>query len=365
MFIYKKKGKIIIDKLVSTGTLNRDEIMELLLDDSKETTSYLTEKALETRKKHFSNKIYIRGLIEFTSYCKNDCLYCGLRCSNSEAQRYRLDNEEILLCCERGYELGFRTFVLQGGEDPYWNDERLTTLVREIKEKYPDCALTLSVGERDKESYKALYNAGADRFLLRHETATAEHYKLLHPSNMSFDNRMNCLKALKEIGFQTGCGFMIGSPGQTLDNIVSDLLFIKDFKPEMVGIGPFIPAKNTPFEGGSSGSVDMTLKLISIIRLLLPNALIPATTALGTVNKDGRQLGILAGANVIMPNLSPSQVRDKYSIYDNKVSIGLEGAEGIEALKKSFADTGFEIVTDKGDHPSYIKNRSERIRENV
>ena len=342
--------KEIINKLADDHLLSRKEFKALLSDNNTDTLEYLKEKASSVRQQIYGKDVYIRGLIEFTNYCKNDCFYCGIRKSNKNAQRYRLTEGQILECCSKGYELGFRTFVLQGGEDPYWNDERLCHVVNTIRKNYPDCAITLSVGERTKESYQKLFDAGADRYLLRHETANTDHYRNLHPKELTLRHRIDCLKGLKEIGFQTGCGFMVGSPGQTLEHIIDDLLFIFAFKPHMVGIGPFLPASGTPFSSELPGSSELTIKLLSIVRLMIPEVLLPATTALGTAKEDGRQSGILAGANVIMPNLSPKEVRSKYLLYDNKIATGDEAAESVKHLTQSMEEIGYQIVTARGDY---------------
>ena len=346
--------KSIIDKLVLNRDLSDEEFEQLILCEDKESIEYLAAKAREVREKNYGKEVYLRGLIEFTNYCKNDCLYCGIRRSNKNAERYRLTGEQILNCCEIGYKLGFRTFVLQGGEDAYFSDDVLVPLIKEIKEKYPDCALTLSVGEREKDSYQKLFDAGADRYLLRHETADKEHYESLHPAELSFDHRMKCLWDLKEIGFQVGCGMMIGSPNQTVKHLIKDLRFLQDFKPEMVGIGPFIPHHDTPFADRETGSVDITLKLLSIIRIMLPEVLLPATTALGTADGLGREKGILAGANVVMPNLSPTDVRGKYLLYDNKICTGDEAAECIRCMTLRVQKVGYEVVKKRGDHIRFI-----------
>lgn len=340
----------IVDRLQSEQNLSEQEFLSILNSEACEATEYLRFCAENVRKQNFGNSVYIRGLIEFTNYCKNDCLYCGIRRNNLKAERYRLTKEQILSCCENGYNLGFRTFVLQGGEDAYFTDEILCDIIENIKSRYPDCAVTLSIGERSKESYKRLFNAGAVRYLLRHETANAEHYAKLHSNELSLLSRMNCLKELKETGFQTGCGFMVGSPFQTDKNIVEDLMFIKKFNPQMVGIGPFIPHKDTPFKAYTAGTLEQTLRLLSIIRLILPKVLLPSTTALATINKKGRQLGILAGANVVMPNLSPFDVRDKYFLYNNKASFGAEAAESLDKLKTEMKEIGYNIVVDRGDY---------------
>jgi biotin synthase len=339
----------IAEKLISTGSLSTTEYEFLIDNRNTEIAEFLKNEAVKKRKEVYSNTVFIRGLIEISNICKNDCLYCGIRASNKSCDRYRLTKEEILSCCDEGYELGFRTFVMQGGEDLHFTDETLVDIVKEIKSRYPDCAVTLSLGERSRESYQKLYDAGADRYLLRHETADEEHYSKLHPSKMSFKTRMECLKNLKEIGFQTGCGFMVGSPYQTTENLAKDLKFIEEFSPEMCGIGPFIPHVATEFRDFSSGDVELTCYLLSIIRLIKPTILLPATTALGTAEQGGREKGILCGANVIMPNLSPHSVRKKYELYNNKLISGNESAQEIENLKNSMKNIGYEIVTDRGD----------------
>jgi len=295
---------------------------EILVTEDQAMLEELYSEARKLQHKYYGNKIFARGLIEFTNYCKNDCYYCGIRRSNRAACRYRLTKEQILSCCDSGYQIGFRTFVLQGGEDGYFTDDRLTDLVYSIKSKYPDCAITLSVGEKSREAYQRYYDAGADRYLLRHETANTEHYRMLHPQEMSCENRKRCLWDLKEIGYQIGAGIMVGSPGQTIDHIIEDMEFMKELQPDMVGIGPFLSHHATPFANEASGTVDMTVRLLALTRLLLPEVLLPATTALGTLDPTGREKGILAGANVVMPNLSPENVRENYLLYDNKLRYG-------------------------------------------
>lgn len=341
-----------IQKLTNHKPLTHDEFVALLEGNSPQLRKALSEKADLIRRRYFGNRIYIRGLIEFSNYCKNDCFYCGIRHSNHHSNRYRLTKEEILSCCEQGYYLGFRTFVLQSGEDPYFTDKRMTDIVSSIRKTYPDCAITLSLGERSKKSFENLFKSGADRYLLRHETADEKHYRLLHPDSMSFQNRMQCLKNLKNIGYQTGCGFMVGSPYQTLQTLARDLLFIQEFRPHMVGIGPFISHIDTPFSEKKNGTLEDTLLLISILRLMQPNLLLPATTALGTIAPNGRELGILAGANVVMPNLSPVTVRKDYSLYDNKICTGDESAQCIQCMKRRMKNINFEISIDRGDSPT-------------
>ena len=341
------------DKLEAENNLTDKELEAVLLCDLPEFDEYLAAKARAIREKFYGKAVYMRGLIEFTNICKNNCYYCGIRRDNANAERYRLREEQILSCCDIGYELGFRTFVLQGGEDPYYTDELVVSIVSAIKEKYPDCAVTLSIGEREKESYQKFFYAGADRYLLRHETADREHYEMLHPSELSFDHRMKCLRDLKDIGYQVGCGMMVGSPYQTTEHLIKDLRFLKEFKPEMVGIGPFIPHHDTQFADCKAGTVEMTIRLLSIIRLLLPDVLLPATTALGTIDPRGREKGILAGANVVMPNLSPSDVRGKYLLYDNKICTGDEAAECIRCMAMRISSVGYETVVSRGDHASF------------
>lgn len=346
--------RLLIDRLEEERILTEEEFITLLTEITEDDQNYLRSKARNTAARVFGNKIYTRGLIEFTNYCKNDCYYCGIRCSNKEASRYRLTEEQIMDCCKTGYELGFRTFVLQGGEDTHYTDAVLLNLVRKIKSKYLDCALTLSVGERSLDCYRSLYQAGADRYLLRHETANAEHYGMLHPKKLSASSRQECLKQLKEIGYQVGAGFMVGSPGQKTEHIVEDLFFLKELAPHMIGIGPFLPHHQTPFAQQSSGTLEQTLILISILRLMFPNCLLPATTALGTIHPQGREEGILSGANVVMPNLSPTTVRKKYELYDNKICTGDEAAECRYCLEKRMEKIGYRLVVDRGDYPGMI-----------
>ena len=339
----------IIDKLTQNHSLTETEYLLLITDRTPDAAEYLSKLAQAAKQRIYGNTIFIRGLIEISSYCKNDCLYCGIRRSNLSCRRYRLSADTILECCAEGYALGFRTFVLQGGEDITFSDDMLCPLISEIKRRYPDCAVTLSLGERSFDSCLRLYNAGADRYLLRHETADKDHYHLLHPKEMSFSNRMQCLRNLKAIGYQTGCGFMVGSPFQTFEMLAKDLKFIETFAPEMCGIGPFLPHHETPFANHQGGSAELTCYLLSIIRLIHPSILLPATTALATKSEHGRLNGILAGANVIMPNLSPQSVRADYALYDGKQYTGSESAQEIAALKTQIRSVGCEIVTDRGD----------------
>ena len=343
------------DKLETEGNLTDDELKAVLLFDAPDFDEYLAGKARAVREKHYGKEVYLRGLIEFTNYCKNNCYYCGIRRGNANAERYRLSEDLILSCCDMGYELGFRTFVLQGGEDPYYTDELVVSIVSAIKERHPDCAVTLSIGEREKESYQKFFDAGAERYLLRHETADKAHYGMLHPDELSFDHRMQCLKNLKEIGYQVGTGMMVGSPYQTTEHLVKDLRFLKDFGPEMVGMGPFIPHHDTCFADSPAGTVEMTVRLLAVIRLLLPDVLLPATTALGTIDPIGREKGLLAGANVIMPNLSPADVRSKYLLYDNKKVTGDEAAEAVRDMARRISSVGYEAVVARGDHANFRK----------
>ena len=337
------------EKLSEGRHLTKEQWRILLEGRSKERRKELARRASDLRDRIYGKRIFIRGLIEFTNYCKNDCYYCGIRRSNRNASRYRLTREQILDCCRAGYELGFRTFVLQGGEDPYFNDERMAEIIRAIRKEFPRCAITLSIGEKEKESYALFKEAGADRYLLRHETADEDHYRKLHPPELSLSHRIRCLETLKELGYQTGAGIMVGSPGQTTQTLIEDMEFLEKLQPEMVGIGPFIPHHDTPFKGEPQGGLELTLYLLSLIRLLLPRVLLPATTALGTIDPVGREMGVLAGANVVMPNLSPENVREKYLLYDNKIHTGKEAAECLDALRESMKAIGYDVVVDRGD----------------
>ena len=339
----------IINKMAEGEIPTHREFTDLINQRTPETAAALAEKAVAKRLMIYGNTVYIRGLIEVSNICKNDCLYCGIRAGNPHCDRYRLTEEDILSACEEGYGLGFRTFVLQGGEDGHFTDGRLISLLTAIKAAHPDCAVTLSLGERSRESYEKLFKAGADRYLLRHETATKSHYEKLHPAPLSFDNRMRCLRDLREIGYQVGCGFMVGSPYQTAEDIARDLTFIAEFKPDMCGIGPFIPHKDSVFADFPAGTLELTCYLLSIIRLLHPPVLLPATTALGTIHPEGREQGILAGANVVMPNLSPASVRRKYMLYNDKVSDGAESAQSKSELERRMNAIGYEVVTARGD----------------
>ena len=339
----------LIDKLTKQHSLTLDEYEYLIENRTAAAAKTLAERAVRVKREIYGNAVYIRGLIEITNICKNDCIYCGIRHSNKNCDRYRLTPEEIIDCADKGYELGFRTFVLQGGVDKYFTDETVCDIISMIKKHHPDSAVTLSLGERSYESYKKLYDAGADRYLLRHETADKEHYKKLHPKDMSSDDRMRCLKDLRRIGYQVGCGFMVGSPYQTSKTIAKDLKFIEEFKPDMCGIGPFVPHKDTPFAEKPGGTAELTCFLLSVIRLIHPPVLLPATTALGTIHPLGREMGIQAGANVVMPNLSPVSVRKKYELYDNKICTGEESAECRGCLDKRMESIGYEIVTGRGD----------------
>ena len=320
----------------------------LLTTSDPVATDELFAEARRVRDEVYGRRVFMRGLIEITNHCKNNCLYCGIR-RDARVQRYRLTHEQILACCQEGHRLGFRTFVLQGGEDGWYTDDMLCGIVEEIKRRFPDCAVTLSMGERGRDSFRRLREAGADRYLLRHETADREHYGRLHPAEMSFDHRMQCLQDLRDLGFQVGAGFMVGSPHQTLETLKKDLQFIETFRPEMVGIGPFIPAAGTPFEHMPAGSVELTIRLLAIIRILHPHVLLPATSALGTMHPQGRERAVNAGANVVMPNLSPQDTRALYAIYNNKLSTGSEAAESAADIRARMKAIGYEVPTDRGD----------------
>lgn len=344
----------LIQKLEKEQILSKEEFISLINCDEKSART-LARLADKIRIENYGNDIYIRGLIEFTNYCKQDCFYCGIRKSNTRCPRYRLSEDDIAMCCKEGYELGFRTFVLQGGEDPYFTDDRLCSIISKIRKSYPDCAITLSLGEKSKESYRRYFDCGADRYLLRHETADKKHFSKMHPKAQTLESRVQCLYDLKEIGFQVGCGFMVGSPYQDAQCLAEDLLFIKKLNPQMVGIGPFIPHAQTPFASFKSGTLDMTLKMLSIIRIMLPKVLLPATTALATIDPKGREKGILAGANVVMPNLSPVSVREKYQLYDNKVCTGDESAQCRICMENRIKSIGCKIAVDRGDSKNIQK----------
>ncbi|WP_042273510.1 [FeFe] hydrogenase H-cluster radical SAM maturase HydE [[Clostridium] dakarense] len=344
--------KSIIEKLYQTNNASKEELLYLINNINYNSKGLLIQKANETRQIHFKNKVYMRGLIELTSYCKKDCMYCGLRKSNKNLSRYRLTKEEVLECAIKGDKLGYKTFVLQGGEDSYFTDEKIIEIVKSIKSKFPQNAITLSLGERSYESYQKIFDAGADRYLLRHESASKKLYEDIHPKE-NFENRRNCLRDLKEIGYQVGAGFMVGIPNQTNEDLVNDLLFVKELNPAMCGIGPFIPHKDTPFRDYNHGSLEKTIIMLAIVRLLLPKVLLPATTALSSIDKNGREMGLKAGGNVIMPNLSPMEVRKKYSLYNNKAYILDEDAEYRKIIEEKIKMSGFELEVSRGDNPDW------------
>ncbi|ATW28740.1 [FeFe] hydrogenase H-cluster radical SAM maturase HydE [Candidatus Formimonas warabiya] len=341
------------DQLVRDHCLSKEELLYVLDHMDEDSRAYLTAQAHETRVRYCGKGVYLRGLIEFTNYCKRDCLYCGIRASNQNACRYRLSADEIMAVCRKGYDLGYRTFVLQGGEDVFFTDERMEEIITRIKAGFPLCAVTLSLGEKPFASYEKYFQAGADRYLLRHETASPALYRRLHPPGMRLEHRIQCLKNLKKIGYQVGAGFMVGLPGQTNADFVEDLYFLQELQPHMIGIGPFIPHKDTPLAGEKAGTVEATLVLLSLIRLLLPEVLLPATTALGTIDPTGREKGLKAGANVVMPNLSPGEVREKYALYDGKICTGEEAAECLHCIQSRIARAGFLADMSRGDHPSW------------
>lgn len=330
-------------------SMTKKELIDIIEENKLMPSDELLNEARAVCDEHYGKRIFVRGLIEFTNYCKNNCYYCGIRSGNKNAHRYRLTEEEILACCDEGYNLGFRTYVLQGGEDVYFTDERICDIISKIKMKYPDCAVTLSIGEKSRESYKKYREAGADRYLLRHETANEAHYKRLHPDKMSLENRKKCLYTLRELGYQVGAGFMVGSPYQTSKTLAEDLLFIKDLQPHMVGIGPFIPHRDSVFKDEKGGTLNLTLTMLSLVRLMLPKVLLPSTTALGTIDPNGREKGFSAGANVVMPNLSPVSVRGDYALYDNKICTGDEAAQCVGCLRERIARAGYVMDMGRGD----------------
>lgn len=338
-----------IDQLKETQKTDRSTLKSLILLTNQEERDYLFSTARQVREQFYGKKVFVRGLIEFTNYCRNDCYYCGIRKSNAQASRYRLSKDEIMECCETGYQLGFRTFVLQGGEDGHYTVEMLGDIISSIHRKFPDCAITISFGEWSREAYEHWFQCGAERYLLRHETANEEHYRILHPEQMSLSNRKQCLYNLREIGYQVGSGFMVGSPGQTVDCLIEDIEFLQDLKPHMIGIGPYISHKDTPFCNEKNGTLEQTLNLLALLRIIFPKVLLPATTSLGTIDPGGREFGLLAGANVVMPNLSPVSVRKKYMLYDNKICTGEESAQCQKCLEKRIESTGYEMVVERGD----------------
>lgn len=339
-----------IKQLLEQGTISDKDLITLLENQDPLILEELCLAARTLRESIYGKAVYIRGLIELTNICRNDCYYCGIRRSNKEVARYRLNEDDVLACCADGYRLGFRTFVLQGGEDPYWTEERIVQLVARMRATYSDCAITLSLGEWQSQAYKRFFEAGANRYLLRHETFDPKHYQELHPASMSALERQECLRTLKAIGFQTGTGIMVGSPRQTIEHIIQDIRFIEELRPEMIGIGPFLPHKQTPFANEPAGSLHLTLKLLAIFRLMHPQALIPSTTALATLHPEGRVRGILAGANVVMPNLSPRQQRSKYQLYNNKAALGAEAAEGLALLSEQLEAIGYHLSYQRGDY---------------
>jgi len=340
--------KELLGKLYKYNNLRKDELVYLLKSLDDEHKKILFEYSHQTRLKYYGKKVYMRGLVEFSNVCKQDCLYCGIRASNKKVERYRLMPDEILDCCKEGYELGYRTFVLQSGEDFWYTGEILADIVKSIKRLFPEAAVTLSIGERDRDTYKKLYDAGADRFLLRHETASKWLYEKLHPT-MKFENRRKTLYILKNIGYQVGAGFMVGLPGQTEEDLAEDILFLKELQPDMIGIGPFIPHKETPLRDAKGGTVEQTLVMLALARLFVPDCLLPATTAMGTLHPRGRELALQVGANVVMPNLSPVGVRAKYELYENKICTGDEAAHCRHCIENRIKSAGFEVDMGRGD----------------
>ena len=340
----------LIRKLACEQRLTLEQWQRIFSEYDGEDIALAMELARKTAVSRFGKRLWFRGIVEFSNICRQNCFYCGIRRDNHKVCRYRLTPEEILECCAEGYEGGFRTFVLQGGEDGWFTDERMCAIVRDIKARFPDCAVTLSLGERSRESYQALFDAGADRYLLRHETADEAHYRMLHPADQTLQNRLRCLRDLKEIGYQTGCGIMVGSPGQTPAALARDMVFMQEFAPEMIGVGPFLPHRDTPLSGEPAGSVELTLLVLALCRLMLPDVLLPATTALGTAQSDGRIRGVLAGCNVVMPNLSPAAVRKHYMLYDNKAGTGMTPEQSVRLLQTQMAGIGYEVAIGRGDY---------------
>ncbi len=347
--------KYIIEKLFVEHNADREELLFLLDNLDTESKELLIKKANETRLRYYKDSVYLRGLIEFTNICIKHCKYCGIRADNKNADRYRLTKEQIIACADLGDKLGYKTFVLQGGEDPYFTDEIMVDIISTIKKNHPDCAITLSIGERSYESYEKMFKAGAERYLIRHETASRKLYEELHPG-ASFDNRRKCLTDLRKIGYQIGSGFMIGLPNQSNEDLVEDLMYVKELKPDMCGIGPFIPQKDTPLRDEKGGTLEDTITLLALLRLLLPDALLPATTSLGTIHPLGREQGLKAGANVVMPNLSPTNVREKYALYDGKICTGDEAAECRGCIERRINNAGYKVEVCRGDNITFLKN---------
>lgn len=344
-----EQTRLLIDKLEQTNRLGYDEYLYILNNITSDDALYLQAKSRNVTNSTYGEVVFMRGLIEFTNFCTKDCKYCGIRKSNSKVDRYRLSLEQILDCCREGYRLGYRTYVLQGGEDAHFTKDAMVEVIAAIRSEFPDCAITISLGERSYEDYVAFYQAGANRYLLRHETASKRLYNYLHPESMSFENRMQCLVNLKEIGFQTGAGFMVHTPTQTNEDLVEDLLFLQDFKPAMCGIGPYLSHDDTPLANNENGSVEETIVMVSLVRLMLPNCLLPSTTALGTLEKIGREKALKAGANVVMPNLSPVNVREKYEIYQDKICTGDEAAHCRNCIEGKINTIGLTVDMSRGD----------------
>jgi len=343
----------LLEKAYQTNNLKNDEIIYLIKNITHKDRELLYSYALKTKRAYYGDKVYLRGLIEFSNFCRQDCLYCGIRASNSKVERYRLTPGEILACCDQAYKLGYRTFVLQSGEDIWYTDEILVALVHEIKMRYPKVAITLSIGERRVGTYQSLFASGADRFLMRHETASKELYEKLHPT-MRFDDRRACLRALKDIGYQVGAGFMVGLPGQTLADLAEDLRYLKELQPDMIGIGPFIPHSETPLAAEKGGTLEATLVMVALARLLIPESLIPATTALGTLHPQGRELALKAGANVVMPIITPTSVRKQYALYENKICGDDQPEDCRYCIERRIQAAGFEVDLGRGDSTQFI-----------
>jgi len=354
-FKVDKKFSAIVDGLEKNHVGKAEDYLYLLNNINEENRQYLSNAALRVKEEFYGKEIYIRGIVEFSNFCKQNCLYCGIRKDNAHVDRYRLSHKEIVEACRKGYALGYRTFVLQSGEDPYFTDDRVVAIIKDIRDNFKDAAITLSLGEKTKRSYKKFYDAGADRYLLRHETANEKLYDKLH-ENMTFQNRKECLYDLKEIGYQVGAGLMVGSPGQKKTDLIDDLRFLKELKPQMVGMGPYLTHKETPLKDSENGSLTETLVMLSLVRLILPEVLLPATTAVGTIDDYGREQAILAGCNVVMPNISPMEVRKKYELYENKICVDDQPEECRFCIEGRVKCTGSTLNMCRGDHISFHKN---------
>jgi biotin synthase len=323
---------------------NKTDIIKWLkADDAAE----LFAMADDIRKRYFKDEVHIRGIIEFSNYCMKNCFYCGLRRDNKTIERYRISEDEIIDTALKAGELGYKTILLQSGEDGGYTIEGLCAIIKRIRSNL-DCAITLSLGEKSFDEYRSLRDAGADRYLLRFETSDRGLFNKLKPDS-SYENRLDCIKNLKKLGFQVGSGFMVGLPGQTYEILADDILLLRELDLDMIGIGPFLSHHNTPLGNSASGTLDLTLRALAIIRILMPDVHIPATTAMGTVEKGGREKALQCGANVIMPNVTPIKYRKYYEIYPNKICIDDAPSDCRACIEGMLKSLGRAAATNKGD----------------